>query len=74
MSGLRISVEHAFGKIMNYWAYTGYKRGMKIGISPVGAYYIVSVLLSNTHTCIYGSQMASQFGLSPPTPEEYLAL
>ena len=71
MSEVRVSVEHGFGKVMQNWSYIGFRNGLKIGLSPVGAYYMVSVLLTNIHTCLRGSQTSAQFEINPPSLEEY---
>ena len=71
MSEVRISVEHGFGKVMQNWSYTNFRNSLKTGLSPVGTYYMVSVLLTNIHTCLRGSQTSAQFEINPPSLEEY---
>ena len=34
--------------------------------------FVVSIALTNAHTCLYGSQTAKYFKCDPPTLEEYL--
>lgn len=72
MSRLRVSVEHSFGRTMMLWGFNGFKNDLKVGLSPIAAYFIVSVLLSNVHTCIYGNQTSIRFNCLPPSLEEYL--
>ena len=72
MSSLRVSVEHGFGKINSLWQFLDYSRGLKIGHSPIGAYYIVAILLTNIHTCFRGSQVSDKFNCAPPDVHEYL--
>ncbi|RPB10754.1 hypothetical protein P167DRAFT_490514 [Morchella conica CCBAS932] len=74
MSSYRIAVEHGFGKVVNLWGFVAYKNGMRIGKSPVGAYYNVAVLLTNIHTCFRGSQVTSQFNVAPPAFRDYIIL
>jgi hypothetical protein len=74
MSGHRISVEHAFGKTMMLWSFNGFKNDLKVGLSPVAAYFMVAVLFTNIHTCLHGSQTSKQFNCPPPSLETYLAL
>jgi hypothetical protein len=74
MSGLRISVEHGFGKTMMLWSFNGFKNKLKVGLSPVAAYFMVAVLLSNIHTCFNGSQVSEQFNCEPPSVDVYLRL
>jgi hypothetical protein len=47
MSSLRISVEHSFGKTMMLWSFNGFNGDLKVGLSPVAAYFVVAVLFSN---------------------------
>ncbi|XP_013386696.1 protein ALP1-like [Lingula anatina] len=72
MSQVRESVEWQFGKIVNLFAFVDYKKNQKLFLQPVGKIYLVAALLSNFHTCLYGSQTSQYFGLDPPTIEEYV--
>ena len=46
MSSLRISVKHGFGKTSNLWGFNTHGKNMKIGLSLVAGYYMVSILLA----------------------------
>jgi hypothetical protein len=72
MSTVRMSVEWEFGKILRYFAFLDFDKNLKLFLSPIGKLYIVGALLSNCHTCLYGSQTSNYFGLTPPSLEEYL--
>lgn len=72
MSSLRISVEHGFGKLMMLWGFNSYKMGLKIGLSPVAAYFMVSILLCNIHSCFNSNQTSEKFRCQPPTVHENL--
>jgi hypothetical protein len=48
------------------------KKNQKVYLQPVEKYYTVAVLLTNCHTCIYGSETSSFFNLQPPALLEYL--
>ena len=74
MSTLRAAVEDGFGKTMNLWRANGDKANMKIGVSPIAAQFIVSVLLTNIHTCWNGSQVGDFYDMSPCSVEEYLGV
>ena len=74
MSGLRVSVEHGFGKTMNLWSFNGFKTNLKVGISPVAGYFLVAVLLSNIHSCVYRNQTCRLFHSEPPSLYDYLLL
>ncbi|RPB02874.1 hypothetical protein L873DRAFT_1833973 [Choiromyces venosus 120613-1] len=54
MSGHRIVVEWGFAHIVNYWSFAVFKHGLKLHLSPVAAYYMIAVLLTNCHTCLSG--------------------
>jgi len=54
MSSVRVSVEWMFGSICNYFALIDMKKQQKINLSAIGKIYIVSSLLQNAHTCLYG--------------------
>ncbi|KXS09095.1 hypothetical protein M427DRAFT_105993, partial [Gonapodya prolifera JEL478] len=72
MVKIRIAVEWGFAKVCSQWAHLDFAPNLKTGLSPVGLYYIVAVLFSNCHTCIYGHQVLEKFMLDPPSLEEYL--
>lgn len=74
MSSLRISIEHGFGQTMMLWSFNSFRTGLKIRLSPVAAYFLISVLFSNIHTCLYGNQTSQKFQCIPPTIDEYLHL
>ena len=47
---------------------------LKVLLSPIAKCYIVAgLILSNCHTCLYGSQTSRYFDLDPPQLEFYLA-
>ena len=72
MSAVRSSVEWLFGDIINYFKSLDLKKNLNIGLSSVGKMYIVSALLQNALTGLYGNQ-TSFFDLEPPTLEEYFS-
>lgn len=73
MSGCRIAVEWGFSEILRSWTYLDFKRGLKLGLSPVGNLYLVATFLTNCRTCLVGeNQISDHFRLSPPTIKEYL--
>ena len=72
MSAVRSSVEWLFGDIINYFKSLDFKKNLKIGLSSVRKMYIVSALLQNALTCLYGNQ-TSFFDLEPTTLEEYFS-
>lgn len=73
MSKVRISVEWGFGKITQYFAYLNFHKNLKVLLQPVAKYYQVGALLTNCHTCLYGSVTGAYFDLGPPSLETYLS-
>ena len=43
---------------------------MTLSLSPFGKMYIVSALLENARTCLYGNIVSTTFELEPPTLEQ----
>lgn len=73
MSRVRQAVEWGFGKVAVEFAFVDYKKNQKVLLQDVGNIYKTAVILSNCHTCLYGSQSATYFNVNPPELEEYLA-
>ena len=73
MSKVRVSVEWTFGKTCQYFSYIDFKKNQKVLLQPVAKYYLVASLLTNCHTCLYGSLTTTFFGVEPPTLETYLS-
>lgn len=73
MSSVRVAVEWIFGDIINYFKFMDFKKNLKIGLSQVGKMYVVSAILRNGLTCIYGNTTPKFFGLQPPSLQEYFA-
>ena len=72
MSKVRVSVEWAFGKVVQYFAFLDFRKNLKVLLQPIGKYYVVGVILANCHTCLYGSTTSSFFNLPPPDLQTYL--
>ena len=66
MSDVRVCVEWGFGKIIQQFAYLDFKKNLKILLQPVAKFYIVGALLTNCHTCLYGSLTSKYFNVDPP--------
>ena len=66
-------MEWLFGDIINNFCFLDFKKNLKIGLSQIGKMYIVSALLRNALTCLYGNTTSQYFDLDPPTLEEYFA-
>ena len=55
MSLVPFSVEWVFGDVIGSFKCLDFKKNLKIGLSPDGKHYIVSALLRNALTCLYGN-------------------
>lgn len=73
MSEVRVSVEWLFGDIANYFKFMDFKKNLKIGLSSVGKLYVVSALLRNALTCLYGNQTSQFFKFDPPHIRDYFS-
>ena len=74
MSKVRECVEWGFGKVTTIFAFLDFKKNQKVYLQPVGRMYVVAVLMTNVHSCYYGSQTSQFFNLDPPNASEYLAV
>ena len=66
MSAVCSSVEWLFSDVINDFKFLDVKKILKIGFSSVGKMYVVSALLRNAITCLYGNTTSSFF-LSRPS-------
>ena len=79
MSAVGVSVEWIFGDVIKYFKFMDLKN-LKIGLSQVGKMYIISAILRNGLTCLYGN-ITSKFlswslqflELEPPSSQEYFS-
>jgi hypothetical protein len=67
----RVSVEWTFGKVTQIVKQVDNYRQHKWKLSQLGKVYILAMLLTNSHTCLYGSQSSIYFGVRPPTLGAY---
>ena len=65
MSGVRSSLEWLFSDVINDFKFLDVKKNLKIGLSSVGKMYIVSALLRNAVTCMYGNTTSIFFWCRP---------
>lgn len=73
MAPLRIAVEWGFGKIVSLWPFLDYRKKHQVLLSPIGLYFGVGNVLTNMHTCLYGSIISNAFDMEPPPLESYIA-
>ena len=53
--------------------FNDFKRNLKIFLNSVGKIYVVSVILRNALTCLYGNLTSTFFDLTPPRLGDYFA-
>lgn len=73
MSAVRSSVEWLFGDVVNSFKFNDYKKNLKLLLNSVGKMYVVSVIIRNAMTCLYGNLTSTYFDLRPPAIDEYFA-
>lgn len=72
MKILRVAVEWGFQKITSLFAYIDFKKNQKLLLTDIEHYYKCAVILTNCHTCLYGSQTSDYFNVQSPNLETYL--
>ncbi|KAJ0405844.1 hypothetical protein P43SY_001576 [Pythium insidiosum] len=70
MSNVRVTVEWGFANVTNLWAFLDLRRGLRLGLSPVGLYYLVGLLLSNMHNCARPNEISKYFNAAPMRLED----
>jgi len=55
MSKVRARVEWGFGKICQNFTFIDFKKTLRILLQPIEKYFLVATILTNCHTCLYGS-------------------
>ena len=61
-----------FWKTLPVLCFYGLQEEHRSAVATSGKCYLVPALLTNFHTCLYGSQMSNFFDLQPPALEAYL--
>jgi hypothetical protein len=61
MKSVRQSAEWGFGKIVMEFAILDLKKKQKLMLQDLEKMYKAAVILSNCHTCLYGSQTSQYF-------------
>ena len=72
MSKIRQPVEWSFGKVGRYFAFVDFEKNQKLYLQPVTSYWQIATLLTNCHSCFYGNQTATYFGVPTPEVEDLL--
>ena len=71
MAATCIKVEHGFGEVTWQWPMLNAWWKLKINASPVGRYYQVGVLFTNTLNWISPNQTSQYFDIIPPELHKY---
>ncbi|XP_067122849.1 uncharacterized protein, partial [Centruroides vittatus] len=78
MSSVRVCAEWVFVKIIQIFAFLDLKKkkkNLKLYLQSVGKAYIVGTLLTDCHTCLYGSATSDYFNcLSLPKLDKYFRM
>ena len=75
LNRLRSGVERGFAAVNKQFAFMRFKPKMKLGLSPITAYILMSYLLRNLLTCARATPAVALVGgvsCLPPTMGEYL--
>jgi hypothetical protein len=73
MAKVRIAIEQAFGKWVSTFSFLQHHQNIKARMQNVPVMHMVTMLLTNCHTCLYGHTSDARFDVDPPTLEEYLS-
>ncbi|KAJ0391089.1 hypothetical protein P43SY_010344 [Pythium insidiosum] len=73
MSTKRLTVEWLFKDVKTQWSHVNWHIKMQARKTRAGLKFSTAMLLTNIHTCLYGSQTARYFNCPPPSLEEYLS-
>ena len=71
INSLRVTVEWAFGRILNLWNGLRLVKSFKVGLQPVGLYYNCAVILYNIHCVIHPNQISQYFDCNPFSWDDY---
>lgn len=74
MASARVAVENAFADVTKLFAFCDYHKNLKLLQQPVGKIYPVCAFMYNLHTCCYGSEITTRFGMKAPSMHEYVRL
>jgi len=74
MKKMRVSIEWTFGKVSQIVKQVDNYRQHKWQLSQLGKLHVLAMLLTNSHTCLYGSQSSLYFDVKPPTLGAYFSV
>ena len=74
MGGVRISVEHGFGLVVQSWPFLNCVAKQRIWGTRCGVMYRVAVLLTNARACLSPNQTSQRYSCKPPSVTEYFSM
>ncbi|XP_060517748.1 uncharacterized protein LOC132696755 [Cylas formicarius] len=74
MKYLRAGVEWGFQEVIAIFPFVDFRKNRKLSMQDLNSLYKVATLLTNCHTCLYGSRTSTYFRTTPPTLNEYFGL
>lgn len=73
MAKQRVTVEWSFHSVNQYFSVTHFLPRQRLGITPIGNEYQLSIFFTNCLTCCKGGNaIGDHFDLTPPTLQAYL--
>lgn len=72
MNAVRQVVELGLGKVVAQFAFLDFGQNQRMLLQTVPRMYKVAVILANCHSCMYGNQVSTYFGLETPCLFDYL--
>lgn len=73
MSMDRVSIEWSYGKVHARVLFVTQPRLLKLQAVDVSKRVKIAFILTNIHTCLYGSQSSEYFHCAPPSLDEYFS-
>ena len=74
MSRIRVPIEWTFGRIKDTFAGYDYKKKNRLWGTECTNDWLVSTLLINAHSCLYGNEVHMKYGIPPPQLDDYFGV
>jgi nuclease HARBI1 len=72
LSACRETVEWDYGNIQRLWSAVTFKATLRSRASPVGDMFLLAMILTDAHCCLYGNQTSEYFHMLPPTLTQWV--
>lgn len=73
MSPERVTVEWGFGKVVGLWPFFDVRSKMKVLRMNPATWIEVGFVVTNMHTCLYGSAVSRKYGFGRPNLAAYMS-